>query len=122
VKIHRLLSWAALGICALPLFAQTAKVMTPEDIFRRNTEPRDQTNKPFPPHKVIGNIYFVGSQTLASFLIVTPQGNILSNSCYEETVPALLSRSWVSDSQIPRSCWVATLTRTTCRVTRWSKN
>jgi len=89
VKIHRLLSWAVLGICALPLFAQTAKVMTPEDIFRRNTEPRDQTNKPFPPHKVIGNIYFVGSQTLASFLIVTPQGNILINSCYEETVPVI---------------------------------
>jgi metallo-beta-lactamase class B len=63
--------------------------MTPDDIFRRNTEPRDQTNKQFPPHKVIGNIYYVGSPTLASFLIVTPQGNILINSCYEETVPVI---------------------------------
>jgi metallo-beta-lactamase class B len=75
--------------CALQLIAQTAKVMTPEDIFRRNTEPREQTNKQFPPHKVIGNIYYVGSPTLASFLIVTPQGNVLINSCYEDTVPVI---------------------------------
>jgi metallo-beta-lactamase class B len=89
MKIHRFLPWLALGICAVQLMAQTAKVMTPEDIFRRNTEPRDQANKQFPPHKVIGNIYYVGSGTLASFLIVTPQGNILINSCYEETVPVI---------------------------------
>lgn len=91
MKICRLLKCAALAVVAAQLFAQTAKVMTPEDIFRRNTEPREQTNKQFPPHKVIGNVYFVGSQTLASFLIVTPQGNILINSCYEETVPVIRS-------------------------------
>jgi hypothetical protein len=56
VKINRSLPWIGLGICAVQLVAQTAKVMTPEDIYRRNTEPRDQTNKQFPPHKVIGNI------------------------------------------------------------------
>lgn len=78
-------------VAAGQLFAQSAKVMTPEDIFRRNTEPHDQANKQFPPHKVIGNIYYVGSPTLASFLIVTPQGNILINSCYEETVPVIRS-------------------------------
>ena len=46
-------------------------------------------SKPFPPHKVIGNIYYVGSESLASFLIVTPQGNILINSCFEATVPVI---------------------------------
>src|SRR5678816_541209 len=46
-------------------------------------------NKPFPPHKVAGNLYFVGSEQLGSFLITTPQGHILINSDYEETVPVI---------------------------------
>jgi metallo-beta-lactamase class B len=36
--------------------------------------------EPFPAHKVIGNVYYVGSKGLASYLIVTPAGNILINS------------------------------------------
>jgi metallo-beta-lactamase class B len=35
---------------------------------------------PFPPHRIIGNIYYVGSKDLAAFLITTPQGHILINS------------------------------------------
>ena len=46
-------------------------------------------NKPFPPHKVIGNVYYVGTSELASFLITTPQGHILINSSYEESVPVI---------------------------------
>ena len=46
-------------------------------------------NKPFPAHKVIGKVYFVGSEQLGSFLIATPDGNILINSDYEETVPVI---------------------------------
>ena len=48
-------------------------------------------NAPFPPHKVIGNVYFVGSAELASFLITTPQGDILINSDFETTVPLIRS-------------------------------
>jgi metallo-beta-lactamase class B len=46
-------------------------------------------NKPFPAHKIIGNMYFVGSEQLGSFLITTPEGHILINSDYEETVPVI---------------------------------
>src|SRR4029077_11450681 len=46
-------------------------------------------NKPFPPHKVIGNIYYVGSEQLGSFLITTPEGHILINSDFETTVPVI---------------------------------
>lgn len=46
-------------------------------------------NTPFPPHKVVGNVYFIGSKELASFLITTPQGHILINSDFESTVPLL---------------------------------
>jgi metallo-beta-lactamase class B len=48
----------------------------------------DQTAQ-FPPHKIIGNIYYVGTRTLTSFLVVTPQGNILINSTYERNVPTI---------------------------------
>jgi len=48
-----------------------------------------QWNKPFPPHKVIGNVYFVGTQQLGSFLITTPEGHILINSDFETTVPVI---------------------------------
>ena len=46
-------------------------------------------NKPFPPHKVIGNVYYVGSSELASYLITSGEGHILINSSYEETVPVI---------------------------------
>ena len=50
---------------------------------------QDAFNKPFPPYKVMGNIYFVGTEELGSFLITTPEGNILINSDFESTVPQI---------------------------------
>jgi metallo-beta-lactamase class B len=44
---------------------------------------------PFPPHHIAGNLYYVGSEDLASYLIVTPEGNILINSSFEENVPLI---------------------------------
>jgi metallo-beta-lactamase class B len=62
---------------------------TPRSILERNMgTPEDQTAQ-FPPHKIIGNLYYVGTRTLSSFLIVTPQGNILINSTYERNVPTI---------------------------------
>ncbi len=46
-------------------------------------------NKPFPAHKVIGNIYFVGTEQLGTYLITTPAGHILINSDFESTVPQI---------------------------------
>lgn len=51
-------------------------------------EAPDWTN-PFPPFRIIGNIYYAGSQGLASYLIATPQGLILINSNLEKSVPAI---------------------------------
>ncbi|MBI2679552.1 MAG: subclass B3 metallo-beta-lactamase [Candidatus Solibacter usitatus] len=45
--------------------------------------------QPFPPHRVIGNVYYVGGADLASYLIVTPQGNILINTGFEDSVPLI---------------------------------
>jgi len=46
-------------------------------------------NDPFPAHRVMDNVYFVGTKELASFLITTPQGHILMNSNYETSVPLI---------------------------------
>lgn len=43
----------------------------------------------FPAHRVVGNVYYVGSQALATYLVVTPEGHILINSGFEETVPLI---------------------------------
>jgi metallo-beta-lactamase class B len=45
--------------------------------------------RPFPPFHIAGNLYYVGSEDLASYLIVTPQGNILINSSLEANVPLI---------------------------------
>jgi metallo-beta-lactamase class B len=45
----------------------------------------DQTTA-FSPHKIAGNIYYVGTRTLSSFLVTTPAGHILINSTYERNV------------------------------------
>jgi len=45
--------------------------------------------EPFPPHHIVGNIYYVGSKGLASFLITTSNGNILINSSLETSVPQI---------------------------------
>jgi metallo-beta-lactamase class B len=49
-------------------------------------------DKPFPPHKVIGNVYFVGTDMHSSFLVTTPAGHILIDSTFESNVP------WIRDS------------------------
>jgi CubicO group peptidase (beta-lactamase class C family)/glyoxylase-like metal-dependent hydrolase (beta-lactamase superfamily II) len=43
----------------------------------------------FPAHCVVGNVYYVGSKDLASYLITTPEGHILINSGFERTVPLI---------------------------------
>jgi metallo-beta-lactamase class B len=43
----------------------------------------------FPPFRIAGNLYYVGSKGLASYLITTPEGNILINSDLEANVPMI---------------------------------
>jgi metallo-beta-lactamase class B len=44
---------------------------------------------PFPPFRIAGNLYYVGSGDLAAYLIVTPQGDILVNSNLESSPPLI---------------------------------
>src|ERR1700752_3561771 len=62
---------------------------TPRAILARNMGSEEDQTTAFPPHKVIGNVYYVGTRTLSSYLITTPQGHILINSTYERNVPVI---------------------------------
>jgi metallo-beta-lactamase class B len=89
-------SIAALGSGAQPALAQGApdqpavtvrgQTYTPRSILSRNMGTDEDQTTAFPPHKVIGNVYYVGTRTLSSFLITTPDGHILINSTYERNV------------------------------------
>jgi metallo-beta-lactamase class B len=54
-------------------------------------QPKDEWRTPFPAHRVIGNVYYVGTYDLACFLIVTPNGNILINTGVDGSVPMIKS-------------------------------
>lgn len=43
--------------------------------------------QPFEPVKIVGNIYYIGTRGLSSFLIVTPDGGIIIDSGEAESVP-----------------------------------
>jgi metallo-beta-lactamase class B len=73
---------ALLSIClALALFGSVSVPL----LAQANSD----WNEPFPPHRVIGNVYFVGTRGLASYLITTPEGSILVNSSLESSVPMI---------------------------------
>jgi metallo-beta-lactamase class B len=46
-------------------------------------------DRDFPAFTVIGNIHFVGSSDLAQFLVTTPEGHILLDTGFEDSVPRL---------------------------------
>ncbi len=73
-----LLLVVAMAIPACSAFAQPPTRSDPKD-----------WSEHFPPHHMIGNIYYVGSRGLAAYLITTPQGHILINSNLKTSVPLL---------------------------------
>jgi metallo-beta-lactamase class B len=83
--------FAALVLAAFssgPLLAQDSDALLRE-LFQRNIGSREQQYRQFPPHKIIGNVYYVGTESLASFLVTTPEGHILINSNFEANVPII---------------------------------
>jgi metallo-beta-lactamase class B len=72
-----------------PSITVRGQTYTPRSILARNMGTPEDQSTAFPPHKIIGNIYYVGTRTLTSFLIATPQGAILLNTTYERNVPVI---------------------------------
>jgi metallo-beta-lactamase class B len=69
---------AAMLTSFLPAFPQSAQsISNPEWV------------KPFPPFRMIGNVYWVGTYDLSTYLITTPQGHIVINTGLSKTVPQI---------------------------------
>ena len=80
-------------ICSLGLILFVLIVASFPATLAAQKNSSTQTNptwlKPFPPFRIAGNLYYVGGQDLAAYLIVTPQGNILINSNLEFSPPQI---------------------------------
>jgi metallo-beta-lactamase class B len=42
---------------------------------------------PIGPFRIAGNLYYVGTTNVSSFLLTGPAGHVLIDGCYPETVP-----------------------------------
>lgn len=76
------------ALAVLPLILPTvfnAKAKSPQPQAVNQNVPGDWTEA-FPAFKIVGNVYYVGSRGLASYLITTPKGHILINSNLESSV------------------------------------
>ena len=52
-------------------------------------QPNPEWTTPFPAHRIVGNLYYVGTYDLTSYLITTPAGNILINTGLEGSTPLI---------------------------------
>ncbi len=79
--MRKLLQPKAPFVAGLVLLCAAAASAQKDDATRR------AWNRPVEPFRVAGNIYYVGVAGVASFLITTPDGHILLDGGFEETVP-----------------------------------
>ncbi len=47
-------------------------------------------NTPYPPFKIIGNIYYVGTAGVSSYLITSPKGHILIDGILAQSAPQII--------------------------------
>jgi metallo-beta-lactamase class B len=69
-----------------PAVTVRGQTYTPRSILARNMGSDEDQTTAFPPHQIAGNVYYVGTRTLSSFLVTTPAGHILINTTYERNV------------------------------------
>lgn len=73
----------------LPAVTVRGKTYTPQSILARNMGTTEDQTTQFPPHRIVGNIYYVGTRTLSSFLVTTSEGHILIDTTYERNVKTI---------------------------------
>ena len=71
-----------LGVCVFPLLSEAKTPHSQSSQF-------DDWNKPFKPFRIIGNIYYVGTNNLACYLITSPGGYILIDTAMQESSPII---------------------------------
>jgi metallo-beta-lactamase class B len=74
---------------ALRAAVVTVLLMLNALLGRLGAQVNSDWTEPFPPFRIAGNLYYVGSKGLANYLITTPRGHILVNSDLESSVPLI---------------------------------
>ena len=52
----------------------------------QSTEIHRSWNQPVEPYRIVGPLYYVGARDIAAFLLATPEGHVLINSCPTWTI------------------------------------
>jgi metallo-beta-lactamase class B len=75
---------------ALLVFACAILILSPGAFGQSASTPANpEWIKPLPPFRMIGNVYWVGTYDLSTYLITTPRGHILINNGLLQTVPQI---------------------------------
>src|ERR1700693_5039715 len=82
--VNRRDEWRKVYVMLAGAFAATIVIAS---TLRAQVNP-DWT-EPFPPFRIAGNLYYVGSKDLASYFITTPRGHILINSDLAMSAPRI---------------------------------
>ena len=91
---------AALSLAAHPLHGQVGERFPTQPVppiilpyepggAEVHLHTREADSKPFPAHKILGNIYYIGLADYASYLITSDQGHILIDPTFRSTVPLI---------------------------------
>src|SRR5262245_55292651 len=75
-----------LAISALIFTATSAAAQTERDLLKDTIK---NWNTPTEPFKVFDNVYYVGTNGLAVYLLTSPQGHILIDSAMPEATPLI---------------------------------
>jgi metallo-beta-lactamase class B len=67
----------------------TLSLFLPATANPQDTPQERAWNQPVKPYRIIGNVWYVGASGVTSFLITTPDGHILLDSGFAETVPQI---------------------------------
>jgi metallo-beta-lactamase class B len=78
-----------LGVLTLTGIAGLPAVYQHEKMSAKDSADFLSWAQPVKPYRIIANIYYVGANELTSFLITTPEGDILIDAGMEEMVPQI---------------------------------
>jgi metallo-beta-lactamase class B len=82
VNLSRFILVSTLCVSGSAWLAGASQRLKPEEFL-------PEMNQPVEPAHIIGNIYYVGTNGVSSFLIVTPDGHILLDSGFNQSVPLI---------------------------------
>ncbi|MFN0087874.1 MAG: subclass B3 metallo-beta-lactamase [Blastocatellia bacterium] len=83
------MKWKRILFCAVALSLCLVAIRARTETLPRQKSGHEDWNRPFKPFRIIGNIYYVGTNNLACYLITTPAGYILIDTAMQESAPII---------------------------------